>query len=133
MLETRSASDGLWKDGYAFTEMEFFAQDSRTFNFRTHRDGTSWFTYIVICTIFTVRETGDGDCEATGTLTSVGDTLSGRQGPVAAEIILVCQTEEERVEALEKWFGIHLEPDEVAGIKGLKTEITGENGQDTGK
>jgi hypothetical protein len=35
----------------------------------------------------------------------------------------VCKTEDERMEALEKWFGIRLTEEEKQGIRGWSTEL----------
>ena len=106
ILETRNASDKVWKDGYCFTEMEFLAQDFRNMNFRTYRDPKRWFTFTVICAKVLTVERDDESAEAVGTVTLIGDTLTRRSGPTKSETVTVCRNEEERVEVLKEWYGI---------------------------
>ena len=40
-----------------------------------------------------------------------------------------CMTEEQRVHALEKWFGIKLTEEEKAGIRGWVTELRGDGSE----
>jgi hypothetical protein len=38
--------------------------------------------------------------------------------------LITLKTESERVSALEKWFGIHLQDSETRGIRGMVTELS---------
>lgn len=61
--------------------------------------------------------------EVLGSVTMMGDGVSRRVGGGASEVVESCKNEEERVKALEKWFGVKLLKEEVRGIVGMPTEI----------
>jgi len=107
VLETRSAMSNIWAVGYCFSELEFLPEDFVHFNYRTYDDPTSWFTYRLIVTKVLLDEQG-GE-EAVGTVTLIGDTLNKRVEPNAAEDVVVCKSERERV---EKWFGVKLKDED---------------------
>ena len=64
------------------------------------------------------------DREIVGQISLVGGVVKRRIGE-NTEVMEVCETEAERVKALEKWFGIRLTAAERRGIKGLSTELHG--------
>jgi arylamine N-acetyltransferase len=127
VLETRNESVGVWKAGYCFSELEFFEEDFRNFNYRTHRDPTSWFTYTLVVTrvlLGSEEDGGEGDGRrAVGTVTLVNSSVSRRIGGGKSEVLQEFKSEGERVLALEKWFGVKLRQDEVNGIVGMATHI----------
>jgi hypothetical protein len=41
------------------------------------------------------------------------------------EVVMVCETEKERVEAIEKYFAITLTDEEIAGVRGRNVELLG--------
>jgi arylamine N-acetyltransferase len=128
ILETCDSHSREWQPGYCFSEMEFLPRDFRTFNFRTMRDPTSWFTTTLVLTkvILSEEQSSDGgenEKDAIGTLTLFGDTLKRRVGGRRPEELVVCKSEDERVEVLQKWFDIVLSAEERVGIKGLASEI----------
>ena len=100
----------------------FFARryplDFKTLNFRTMTDPASWFTTTFILT--KVRLDGE---KAVGTLTMVGDTLQTRIDGGESEVLLLCNSEEDRIGALEKWFDVVLTSGEKDAIKGTAAEI----------
>ena len=49
---------------------------------------------------------------------TVKENLGGR-----TKVVQECKTEDERVEALKKWFGIELGQEEIEGIRGFQTEL----------
>ena len=61
--------------------------------------------------------------KAIGTLTILGDTLQRRINGGESEVVLVCKSEQERIEALEKWFNVFLTPEQTAAIRGMVSEI----------
>jgi arylamine N-acetyltransferase len=128
VLETCDSHSRTWQPGYCFSEMEFLPQDFRTFNFRTMRDSTSWFTTTLVLTKVLLSEEpngngGESERDAIGTLTLFGDTLKRRVDGGESEELVICKSEVERVEVLQKWFDVVLSAEERVGIKGLVSEI----------
>jgi len=120
-VETRDATSQQWKNGYCFTEVEFLPQDFGYLNYRTMSDPESWFTFTLILTRLWPSEDGD---EVLGSLTMVNEAIQRRVGGGAAETVASCKTETERVQALDKWFGISLTEEEAKGVVGCKIELT---------
>jgi hypothetical protein len=89
------------------------------------RDPRSWFTTTFILTKVLLDESGaeDRDREAIGTLTMFGDTLQRRIDGGDAEVIIICKSEAERIDAIRKWFGIVLDTDQQEAIQGNAAEI----------
>ena len=58
-----------------------------------------------------------------GTITIWGDTLTRRLGPNRSETIAVFKRVEERVKAIEEWFGVKSDGDEIRAIAGTPGEI----------
>ncbi|KAI9877940.1 MAG: N-terminal acetyltransferase [Pleopsidium flavum] len=111
-----------WQDAYCFTELEFLPVDYEVMNFKTSHSRTSWFTYMIVC-VKLILEVIDEDQEVVGTVMLVGNEVKRRiQGKT--ELLITCKTEEERVQALEKWFDIHLTDKEKTGIMGMVTQLT---------
>lgn len=54
----------------------------------------------------------------------VKENLGGK-----TEVRVDCETEEERMQALDKWFGMRFTEEEKAGIKGWGTELTGDGSE----
>lgn len=139
--DVRHREDQEWLPAYCFTETEFLPEDFRAMNHFTSTSRTSFFTWAVICVKFliaapghplapnAITQTGQEalvndvtDLEIVGDLTLNGDHVSSR---VHGETHVVAKfaTETERVEALEKWFGIRLNHAQKAGIAGTVVEL----------
>ncbi|MCJ1279647.1 N-terminal acetyltransferase [Puttea exsequens] len=106
-----------WTGLYCFTTLEFLPQDYEIMNFWTSQSRGCWFTYRVVV----VRMLMEGG-ELVGTDMLVGDEVK-RRVRGEPKVVGRCATERERVEALEKWFGIVLSGEEVAGIRGMVTAL----------
>lgn len=119
IYQHRMNPDAPWVPMYCFTELEFLPSDYELMNMRTSQSRTSFFTYRVMV-VKMILEGG----EVVGTLMLVGAEVKRRVGG-KVEHIMTCKTEAERVQALEKWFGIRLREDEKVGIKGMVTELHG--------
>ena len=119
IYQHRNDAQAPWLPMYCFTELEFLPQDYEVMNFQTSQSRTSFFTYQVIV-IKNILQDG----EIVGTLMLVGADLKRRING-KTEQLQVCKTEEERLQALEKWFGIKLSEDERVGIRGMATELHG--------
>ena len=139
VLEIRNSTDGRgWRDGYAFTELEFLPQDFKNMNFRTSRDPESWFTQMLIVTRYIVERarendgtgeldgaTGPYEVNCLGTVTLSNDALTRRLGANRSETVIVCRSEKERLNVLDERFGVRLNDEEIQGIKGTTMEIKG--------
>jgi len=130
-----------WLPAYCFAETEFLPEDFRAMNHFTSTSRTSFFTWAVVCIKFLVAAPGRDlapdaitqagqeallnrvpDVQIAGDLTLNGDHVSSR---VHGETHVVARftTEAERVEALEKWFGIRLSDSQRGGIAGTVVEL----------
>ena len=88
-------------------------------SFFTSTSKTSWFTYRVICAKL-LMESG----EIVGEIRLYENEVRRRvRGD--SELLATLTTEEERVQALEKYFGIKLSEPEILGIHGMITELLG--------
>ncbi|KAI5808082.1 hypothetical protein DFH27DRAFT_638588 [Peziza echinospora] len=121
--------DGEWLDAYMFSpETEFLEDDYNVLSWTvSHRDG-SLFTDVVLCVKATLEtELVDGEevvKGVNGRLIMIGNSVKQRvNGKV--KLLERFETEEDRVRALEKYFGIVLREEERRGIFGRKTEIVG--------
>jgi len=90
---------------YCFTELEFLPQDYEIMKMGTTFDKKSWFTYRVVC-VRTVLESKKEDDEVVGVVILMNSSLKRRIRGVS-EQLATFKNEDERVEALKKWFGIH--------------------------
>ena len=117
------SEDAVWRPAYCFSEQEWLPQDFEIMNYRTSHDPRSMFTYRILVTKTILNDSGDS---AVGQLTLVGDEATRRMGGKGdKEILRKCKSEHDRVDALERWFGMKLTPEEVAGIRSRVTEIKG--------
>lgn len=115
----RFSAESDWLPGYCFSEVEFLPQDYETMNFFVSRSPKSWFTYHVVCLKFLMDEESE---EIVGDITLFGRELNDRRMGKGNKIATVA-SEEERVEALEKYLGVKLSAAEKAGIHGMVTMI----------
>lgn len=119
VYEVRNSTECPWIAQYCFSELEFLPEDFTVMNFYTSQSRTSWFTQRLVMAKFLLNEE---QTKPVGNLTLSGNKFKKRlhgQG----EILMACETEEQRVQALEKYFDIKLHPDEIGGIQGLPSEI----------
>ena len=123
----REDGDSPWVDAYAFTELEFFPSDFRVMNLSTMTLRSSFFVQTVLCVSFILNaETGEPE----GLLILQGAQVRKK---VHGEyrILEELKTEEQRIQALQKWFGIRLNEEEQRGILGLPTELRGKKNADS--
>lgn len=140
IYEWRKNEDGDWGIQYCFTEMEFRPEDIRVMNMSPSMNPDSIFLQKIMCVIFR----GSLDCDYDdGEFSAPGE--DGSFGlPSGSAIYMFCAidgdlykehmcgkthperklvTEHERLHVLEKEFGIKLDGDEKAAIRGQVTEI----------
>jgi len=110
-----------WVEAYSFLEVEFFPQDYEVMNLSTMTLPQSYFTRTVLCIkVLLNKETEDME----GVLILYQNVVKKRIRGVA-NVVEELKSEEDRVRALQKWFGIVLNEAEKNGIIGLVTELRG--------
>lgn len=115
----RHAENRSWVDGYSFTETEFLPQDFKMMSYFTSTSKTSWFTYRVVC-VKHLMENG----ELVGEIRLYENEVRRRvRGD--SELLATLTTEEERVQALDRYLGVRLSEPEVLGIHGMITQLLG--------
>lgn len=121
----------LWSPYYCFSETEFLHVDFAMMNFNTSHRRTSWFKHEVVCVKFLLNSNSAGsasdggekdDKQIVGYLSLDGKSVKRRLHG-KTEVVAELNKEDERVRALEEWFGVHLEERERQGIKGLTTAL----------
>ncbi|KAI9680271.1 MAG: N-terminal acetyltransferase [Bathelium mastoideum] len=120
VFETRvEGKEERWAPLYAFTRhLAFDGRDYELMNWCVATQPDSWFTRKMVCIKF-VRE---GE-ELVGAMILDGDTFTRRiRGE--KEVLLQCQTEEERVDGLRRWLNIEFSKDEVKEITGLSSALS---------
>ncbi|KAF4635467.1 hypothetical protein G7Y89_g2640 [Cudoniella acicularis] len=117
--EHRKSRSHNWTTVYSFGTTEFHPPDFEVMNFASSNRRTSFFTYrILVVKLLLDKEVGD----ITGAIILNGNEVKKRVYN-KSEIIAELKTEEERVKALSKHFGIFLTDRERAGIRGTVTEL----------
>ncbi|CDM36617.1 hypothetical protein DTO013E5_4595 [Penicillium roqueforti] len=119
IYQTRYNPESKWLPQICFSDMEFLPQDFSVMNFESSQSRTSWFTQIFVCMRMLLGPSGTeivGQCIMSGK--EVKMRLRGQ-----TEILQVLETEEDRVEALAKYFDMHLRESEIQGIRGMTSEL----------
>ena len=119
IYQYRNSPEKPWNSFYCFPEMEFLHRDFLAFNYYTSTNPESFQTFQILVVKFLRRES-----QIWGKLMLV-DNIVKRNAGGRTEVVKVCQTEDERVEALREWFGIVLTEEQKKGIRGWKTELKG--------
>ncbi|RDW76001.1 hypothetical protein BP5796_06822 [Coleophoma crateriformis] len=113
----RNTSDQPWAPTYAFSELEFTPSDFMVMNHFTSTHRSSWFTTMMVCVKMVLE-----DGEIVGDVTLFGPEVKKRiKGK--SELLAMCDTEEERIKALDEFLGVKLSETEQKGIHGLITEL----------
>jgi len=133
IFQHRYDESGEWVPQYCFLETEFLPEDIRGMNFVPSMDPASFFTHKVVCVRFTTdRERTDGapgspgeaemEGEIDGSL-SLNDAVLKwrRRGEKVMEIVF--KTEKDRIDALEKYFGITISDADAESINGTAAAI----------
>ncbi|PKY02624.1 putative N-acetyltransferase family protein [Aspergillus campestris IBT 28561] len=119
IYQVRYGPGSAWVPHYSFSEVEFLPQDFAMMNFWTSKGPVSWFTQALFCTRLVVDET---TLEPRGVCILSGKEVK-RRVLGQTEVLVTFARDGDRVEALARWFGIVLLPQEVDGIQGMVTEI----------
>lgn len=123
-----------WMPIYCFVELEFTPEDMSVSNLAPGTSKTSCFTHKVVAVRFTTEvETYEGDFPGSpgeqelegdidGSITLSHDTLKWRRHGKKT-IGLKLENEQERLDALRKYFGITLSDEDKEAIQGTSTEL----------
>ncbi|KAF2130409.1 arylamine N-acetyltransferase 1 [Dothidotthia symphoricarpi CBS 119687] len=102
---------------YCFSEMEFLPGDYGVMNYHTSTSPKTFFTRTIVVEKKILREG-----ELVGSLI-LGDRDAKRRVGGVKEKEIRFESEDERLKALEEWFGIRFGEAEREGIRGLASEI----------
>lgn len=142
----RARESDPWIPGYTFSAIEFHEEDYRVMNLMTMTSPASFFVQSVICVrTFLSNEAlpktiggeeakssaeGEEEPRRAGQIVLFNDEVKLRRLKPGFEdeygeyvVIEKFESEEARVEALRKWFGIRLSEEERRAIVGTSTEI----------
>ncbi|KAL9106524.1 MAG: hypothetical protein Q9227_008439 [Pyrenula ochraceoflavens] len=119
VLETRNDKESPWMPSYCFAELEFLPGDYEMMNFSCSKSASVWFTYKILLTKIILSEE---DEEPIGTIT-LNEGEIKRRWRGKSVIVEQCKSENQRVQALKRWFDIELTTDEIRGISGMVTEL----------
>ena len=117
LYQYRHNADQPWLPAYAFSELEFTPNDFKMMNYFTSTHHTSWFTYMIVCVKMILE-----DGQIVGDITLTGNEVKKRVKG-ASVVLALCTSEEERLKALDEFFGVKLSSVERDGIRGMITEI----------
>ena len=119
IFQRRHSPADDWLTAYCFTELEFLPKDYAMMNYNTSTSRTVFFTYAIIV----VKMIMEAE-EVVGQVILSGGEIKRRIKGVT-EHLVTCKGEGERIEALERWFGVKLTGEERRGIAGTVTELKG--------
>ncbi|RHZ43865.1 arylamine N-acetyltransferase family protein [Aspergillus thermomutatus] len=119
IYQIRHDPESEWIPIYSFSDVEFLAQDFAVMNFATSHKPTSWFTQAFVCTKVILGEHG---LEPRGLYVLSGKEIKRRLGG-ETEVVATLENEDDRRQALAKYFDMHFQDYEVQGIQGLSSEI----------
>ncbi|KAK0652956.1 arylamine N-acetyltransferase 2 [Cercophora newfieldiana] len=114
IYQYRNSADKEWNTFYAFNaEFEFMEPDFKVMSHFTSTSPENPQGMTVLAILFLRGEDG---------------RVSGKEFGGRTEVVRVCETEGERVQALREWFGIELTEEERVSIRGRVSELKGEGG-----
>ncbi|KAF8866475.1 cysteine proteinase [Acephala macrosclerotiorum] len=121
-LEHQKSPSDEWTPCYTFALTEFNSKDFEVMNYAVSTRKTSFWTYSIIC-MKMIRDEEANDI--TGIVALEGGRLK-RRIHAESETLAECANEEERVDVLDKYFGIRLNSTERKGIMGTVTQLKGD-------
>ncbi|KAI1803234.1 cysteine proteinase [Daldinia bambusicola] len=135
IFQHQISHDTEWAPMYCFVAVEFLLEDIRGMNLSPWKSPSSWFTQKVVLARFTTDAEGEADEPAfmsdgavaegrlDGALILFQDTLKwrrqGRTVPIAK-----FETEEQRLGAMKKYFGIEFDEEDREAIRGTASELS---------
>lgn len=133
IYQYRNSAEHEWNSFYAFSEAEAMESDFHNLNWYTGSHPESFQTFTCIIVKFLRRPKAgpngeDGGQEIYGKRMLVNGVVKENLGG-KTHVVEDCKTEEQRLRALEKWFGMMFTDEEKAGIQGWGTELKGDGSE----
>ncbi|KAF2030109.1 arylamine N-acetyltransferase 2 [Setomelanomma holmii] len=133
IYQYRNDAQQDWNSFFAFSEAEAMFADFHNLNWYTGSHPESFQTFTCIVVKFLRRpksgsEGNDGDQEIYGKRMLVNGVVKENLGG-KTKVVEDCKTEEQRLEALKKWFGMIFTEEEKNGIRGWGTELHGDGSE----
>jgi arylamine N-acetyltransferase len=126
VYQVRNGREKEWVSFFAFhDQFEFTEEDFGNINWYTSQSPDSHQTWTPLAIRFLRGAGEDGRAKVVGKVMMVKGVIK-RNVTGKTELVKVCATEEERVEALRELFGIHLTEEEVVSIRGRQAELVWE-------
>lgn len=122
VYQYRNAPNKPWNSFYAFNDTECLEKDFQAINYWTSQGPTFQLTTVIVVKFILGPDEATGDEKVVGKLMLVNGIVKRNMGG-KTEVVEVCKTEPERIQALKKWFAIEFTEDEIAGIKDTVTEL----------
>ncbi|KAJ9394902.1 hypothetical protein DTO282F9_8206 [Paecilomyces variotii] len=119
IYQVRSSPEKPWAPAYCFSDIEFLPQDFAVMNFSTSKGEHSPFTKDLMIMKMILDDEEDA---LIGQYTLSGTEVKQRIGG-DTKIVETLRTEQDRVNALATWFGMHLREEEINGIRGMVSEL----------
>lgn len=127
IYQYRNSPEKAWNSFYAFSDaVEFLPADFHVMNSYTGSNPESFqmFTALIVRFLRGRKEDGSGEQEVYGKRMLV-DGVVKENVAGKTKVVKICESEEERVQALREWFGMELTEEEREGIRGWRTELKG--------
>ncbi|KAH7173291.1 arylamine N-acetyltransferase 4 [Fusarium flagelliforme] len=133
IYQYRNSQDSEWNSFYSFPGVEFFALDWDVVNWwiNSHPDSHQRRNVLTIKFLQRPVESDasfEGETEIYGKRMLVNGVVKENLGG-KTKIIATCDTEQERIEVLEKYFQLFLTNEEKGGILGYVSELDGTAGR----
>jgi arylamine N-acetyltransferase len=124
IYQYRNGKDKEWNSFYAFPETEFLHADFEVMNFfASQNTGSVNFQIRTVLVVRFLRGEGEGEGIVGKVMLVAGEVKRNDGGKTG--VVLVCESEEERVRALREHFAIELVEEEINGIRGRNVELLG--------
>lgn len=121
ILQNRFSPSDPWRPIYQFALTEFQTRDFEVMNYFTSTNIHIFFTHKLVASLMIMD---DEKKDIVGAITLESEKIKKRVHGNSEELRL-CKNERERVDALERWFGIVLSEKEQKGISRTVAEIVG--------
>ncbi|KAI9931346.1 hypothetical protein ASPWEDRAFT_34071 [Aspergillus wentii DTO 134E9] len=119
IYQVRYTPESEWIPQICFSEVEFLPQDFAVLNFFTSQNPVSWFTQSFVCARMILDGSGN---DIQGQYIMWGNDVKMRvRGQ--SEVLQTLKTEEDRIQALARWFDMRFREDEILAIRGTISEI----------
>lgn len=125
IYQYRNRSTDPWNSYYCFTETEFFLTDFEVMNWFCSSNPAHFHRITPVVVKF-LRHGSHSDGHRIAGKVMLADKTVKRNMGRKTEILVTCTSDEERIEALQKYFGMTFTPEEQAGIRGRVSEIKAE-------